>query len=159
MPGSHIIPIVDITCFGKDVNIDTYAKNALELAKKELVSKGSIYCPCLKNYIYLSNKKLRHTIMQKKFDQQENFNEDNIAVISELEQMIQNAEVRYKTDDNKHREDILEIIKLKGIVSLNDERREVELLIQLIYDSQSDENKYYFYNHVQFILIKNLDHE
>jgi hypothetical protein len=148
MPGSHTVPIVDITCFGRDINIDTYAKNALEWAKRELVPKGSIYCPCLKDLIYLSNKKVRHTVMQKKFDQQENFNEDNIAVISELEQIIQNAEVRYVTKDIKHREDVLQIIKLKGIVSLNDKRREVELLIQQIYDAQSDEIRYYFYNHV-----------
>lgn len=148
MSGSTFIPIVDLTCFGREVDIDTYANNAFYWAKKELVSKGSIYCPILKEQIYLSNRNLRHTIFQKKYVQQGCFNVETIAVLSELEHLIQNAEIRYKTTDNKHRDDILEIIMLLGIISINDKNREVELLIRLIYDAQYQENRYYFYNHV-----------
>ena len=148
MLSNCIIPIVDITCFGRDVDINTYASNAINWVKRELVPKGSIYCPCLRNQIYLSNKKVCHTISHKKYNQQGNFNEDTIAVLSELEQIIQNAEISYRTTDEKSRPDVLEIVKLKGIVSINDENREVELVIQLIYNSQVQENRYHFYNHV-----------
>jgi hypothetical protein len=147
MSGKIIIPTVDITCFGKDVNIDRYANNAFNWAKKELVPKKSIYCPCLKEDIYLSNVKIRHTIMHKKHVDGKNFNKDTISVISELEQIIINSEVSYRMSDYKGREDISEVIKLKGTVNLNGKRREVELLIRVAYDSESDKNKYYFYNH------------
>jgi hypothetical protein len=148
MTVNPIVPIVDVSCFGVKVDVNTYANNALHWIKNELVPKGSIYCPCLGNDVYLSNKKVTHTIMQKKFDQQSNFNIDTISVISVLEQILENAEVRYVTNDSKGRGDVIEIVKLKGMVFLNDEKREVELLIQLIYDSQSKENKYHFYNHI-----------
>jgi hypothetical protein len=148
MSGKRIIPIVDITCFGRDIDIDTYASNALIWAKRELVPKESIFCPCLKDQIYLSNKKVSHTINHKRHNQQGSYNEDTIAVLSELEQIIQNAEISYTTTDAKKRQNVLKIIKLKGIVSINDENREVELLIQQIYNSQTKEARYHFYNHV-----------
>jgi len=58
------IPIVDITVFGDASNIDNYARNAFEWAKREIVPNSPIYCPCLRKDIYISN----NNIMQFSFD-------------------------------------------------------------------------------------------
>jgi hypothetical protein len=147
MPQKKYIPIIDVSLFGIDVSINTYAKNALEWAKKELVPKEAIYCPCLDDFVYLSQTKINHTILQKKYDRPSSFNEDNISVIGSLEAIIENSEIRYKTTDRKGRKNVLEIVKLKGYISLNDNEREVELLIQNIYDHRDGQAYYHFYCH------------
>jgi hypothetical protein len=148
MSAKATIPIVDVTCFGRNISIEEYAKNALEWAKKELVPKGSIYCPCLGGDVYFSNKKVQHTIMHKKFNQQSSFNIDNISIISEIEQILNNAILRYATLDNKGRDNIIRIYKLLGEVNLNEVVRDVELLIQEIYHPDINENRFHFYNHI-----------
>lgn len=142
------ISIVDVTCFGNDANINEYANNAIEWIKRELVPRSPVFCPCLNDFIHLSNNKVIHTIRHKEHNQQGNFNHDTIAVLSELESIINNSEVRYITQDQKRRQYVTAIVKLRGKVILNDKIREIELLIQQIYDPQLGENKYHFYNHV-----------
>lgn len=142
------IPIVDVTVFGLGVSIDQYAQNALNWAKLEIVPRSPFFCPCLNGEIHFSNKKVRHTIMHKKSVQQGNFNMDNISVLSEIEQLIQNATHRYSVADAKERENVVSIIKLLSKVQLNDTIREVEILIQEIYHESEGETRFHFYNHV-----------
>ena len=86
--------------------------------------------------------------MHKKYNQQGNYNEENLAVISELESILQNASIRYRTDDNKGRNDYVSIYKLIGNVNINNEVRRVEILIQEIYHAEIQENRLVFYNHI-----------
>ncbi len=148
MPLSYQAPIVDITIFGIGISVDQYAENALQWAKRELVPLGSIFCPCLNGPIYFSNKKVRHTIMQKKVDQQGNFNIDTISVLSEMVNLIENATLRYATSDAKGRENVVRIYKLLAVVELNGINRNVEILIQEIYHEQDNQTKLHFYNHI-----------
>jgi hypothetical protein len=141
-------PIVDVSVFGLGLSIDQYAQNALNWAKREIVPRGPLFCPCLNREIHFSNKKVRHTIMHKKSDQRGNYNVDNISVLSEIEQLIQNATLRYTTSDAKERENVLSIIKLLSKVQLNDTIRDVEILIQEIYHENEGETRLHFYNHV-----------
>lgn len=142
------VPIVDITVFGDSSNIDSYAKTAYEWAKRELIPNSPIHCPCLNKYVYFSNKKVRHTIMHKKFDQKANFDEETIAAISEFEGILQNASHRYTTDDRKGREEHVAIHMVIGKVNINDEIRNVEILIQEIYHAEHQETRLHFYNHI-----------
>jgi len=86
--------------------------------------------------------------MHKKSNQIGNYNEENIAVISELVSIIENATLRYKTSDNKGRNDVIAIYKLIGSININDEVRRVEILIREIYHAEYQENRFHFYNHV-----------
>lgn len=140
-------PVVDIEFFGKGLPINTYAYNAQQWANNNLIPKVAVPCPCLRRDVYLSKKKLKHTIAHKRYSQQENYDHETLSVLSVLVEALEIAEVRYSIDDNKGRENIVKIHKLKSTVNVAGTNRHIEIIIQEIFVEEFDENRLYFYNH------------
>ena len=143
------IPIVEIDFFGANLSIDIYANNAFEWAKINLVSQKQFFCPCLNADVQVSNKGIKHTIYQKKWDQQGNYNQEIISLISVLPELLNQAEVRYSAPDRYGSENIKYIKMLKASVNINGGIKEVELLIKEVYVNKQEETTcHIFYNHI-----------
>lgn len=139
--------IVSRDVFGDGLSIDEYSNAAFEWAKIHITKTGIYLCPCLNAEIHISNKNIRHTIFQKKYDQQENYNHETISIINILIQIITNAELRYTGQDKYGSANVKCIKMLKAKVIIDGKPKEVELLIKEVFiDLES--TKFVFYNHV-----------
>ncbi len=142
--------VLSSNVFGVGLSIDEYAGVALDWAKIHITKTGIYHCPCLNAEIHISNNGIRHTISQKKYDQQGNYNHETISVINILIPLLTNAELRYSAPD-KYGSDNVKCIKfLKSKVLIDGKPKEVELLVKEIY-IDLETTKFVFYNHIFII--------
>lgn len=139
---------VDVNFFGKDLDINSYAECAFNWAKQNIT--GTFFCPCLNASVQISNKGIKHTIMHKRFDQQNNYNHETISLISVLHEMIAFSELHYTNSHKDGNEDFKSVKFLKAFVKINGEQRIVQLLIKEVYvgNKNDDITNLVFYNHV-----------
>src|ERR1700752_2941004 len=124
---NQIVPVtVDINFFGANLSINKFAKNAIDWGRTNIVPNSPINCPCLNDDIYIANNGINHTVKQKKYDKQDNFNHETIAILSVLPELIENAKIRYIGPDRYHSPNIKCIKMLEASVIINGVQKRVE---------------------------------